>query len=184
MALRPGGRPYRFDFTGFANEERTAAYAHEFAAHELLLLPGAEFFHGFVRGIAQQREVQLVLGLEGGQSFLGIGAHSKDGDFQLIELLFCVAKLGRFNGSTGSIGFGEKEQEDAVALKVAEGELRAFVRGQTEGRSFITDFKHENRAPKTLAELDSSLECGGLPPLFLLLQPGSQCNLPRSKLRE
>jgi hypothetical protein len=47
------GGPDGLDFAGFADEERTADDAHELAAHELLLLPGAVGFDGFVAWIAE-----------------------------------------------------------------------------------------------------------------------------------
>jgi hypothetical protein len=61
----------------------------------------------------------------------------------VIELRFCVAKLGRFGGSTGSVGFGEKEKEDALPFEVFEGELFAFVRVQAERGRFVAYFEHE-----------------------------------------
>jgi hypothetical protein len=59
-----------------------------------------------------------LLGLEGGLGFDGIGAHAEDGDAELVELFFCVTKLGRFDRSTGSVGFGVEEEEDALAGEV------------------------------------------------------------------
>src|SRR5262249_34472770 len=88
------------DFAGFFVWERAADDAHEFASHELLLLPGAEGFDGFVVRIAQQRKVEMVFGFEAGLSFDGIGAQAEDGHAVLVELALCVAKLGRLNGST------------------------------------------------------------------------------------
>jgi len=93
-------RPDVFDFAGFADKEGTADDAHESATHELLLLPGAELLDGFVGEVAEQRKIEIVLGLEGGLGIDGIGAHAQDGDAVLVEIFFCVAKLGRFDGST------------------------------------------------------------------------------------
>ena len=101
--------PDVFDFAGFADEEGAAHDAHEGAAHELFFLPGAELLDGFVRGVAEQKEIEILLGLEGGLGIDGIGAHAEDGDAVLVEISFCVAKLGRFDGSTGSVGFGIEE---------------------------------------------------------------------------
>jgi hypothetical protein len=56
--------------------------------------------------------------LEDGLGFDGIGAHAEDGYFEFVEFLFCVAKLGRFDDSTGSIGFGKEEKQDALALEI------------------------------------------------------------------
>ena len=92
--------PDGFDCAGFADEERAADDAHEFASHELLLLPGAECFDGFVVRIAQQRKVEMVFGFEAGLGLDRIGAQAEDGHAVLVELALCVAKLGRLNGST------------------------------------------------------------------------------------
>jgi hypothetical protein len=112
--------PDVFDFAGFADEKRAADDAHEGAAHELFFLPGAEFGDEFVMGVAEQGEIQILLGLEGGLSFDGIGAEAEDGDVELVEVFFCVAKLGRFDGSTGGVGFGVEEEKDALAGEVGE----------------------------------------------------------------
>jgi hypothetical protein len=112
--------PEGFDFAGFANEERATDDAHEGAAHELFFLPGAEFLNGFVGGIAEQREIELVFFLERSESFDGVGAHAEDGDAELVEVLFCVTKLGRFDGSTGGVGLGEEKEQDAPAGEVLE----------------------------------------------------------------
>ncbi len=58
------GGPEGFNLAGFANEERTADNAHEFASHELLLLPGPVSFDRFVIGIAEQWEIEFEFGLE------------------------------------------------------------------------------------------------------------------------
>jgi hypothetical protein len=112
--------PDVFDFAGFADEKRAADDAHEGTAHELFFLPGAEFGDEFVMGVAEQGEIQILLGLEGGLSFDGIGAKAEDGDVELVEVFFCVAKLGRFDGSTGGVGFGVEEEKDALAGEVGE----------------------------------------------------------------
>ena len=119
--------PDFLDFSGFADKEGAADNAHEGAAHELFFLPGAEFLDGFVSGVAEQRKIEILLGLEGGLGFNGIGAHAEDGDAELVEVLFCVTKLGRFDGSTGGVGFGVEEEQDALAGEVFECELLAFV---------------------------------------------------------
>jgi hypothetical protein len=110
--------PHGFDFAGFADEEGAADDAHEGAAHELFFLPGAEFLDGFVGGIAEQREIEQVFFLEGRESFDRVGAHAEDGDAELVEVLFCVTKLGRFYRSTSGVGFGVEEQEDTAASEV------------------------------------------------------------------
>lgn len=109
--------PDVLDFAGFADEEGTADDAHEGAVHEMLFLPGAELLDGFVGGVAEQGEIEILLGFERGLGIDGVGAHAEDGDTELVEV-FCVAKLGRFDGSTGSVGFGVEEKENALAGEV------------------------------------------------------------------
>jgi len=107
----------------------------------LFFLPGAEFLDGFVGGVAEQREIEILLGLEGGLGFDGVGAHAENGDAEIVEFLFCVAKLGRFDGSTGGAGFGVEEEEDALAGEVLERDVFAFVGLEAEGGGFGADFE-------------------------------------------
>jgi len=92
--------PHHFDFASFADQEGAADDTHEGAAHELFFLPRAELLDGFVAGIAEQGEIEILLGLERGLRFDGVGAHAQDGDAELVEIFFCVTKLGRFDRST------------------------------------------------------------------------------------
>jgi hypothetical protein len=94
--------------------------------------------------VAEQGEIEILLGLEGGLGFDGIGAHAEDSDTELVEIFLCVAKLGRFNRSTGGVGFGVEEEEDALAGEVFEGDGFAFVGLEAEGRGFGADFEHGN----------------------------------------
>ena len=128
--------PDVFDFAGFADEEGTADDAIVGAAHELFFLPGAEFGDEFVSGIAEKGEIQILFLLEGGLGFDGVGAEAEDGDVELVEIFFCVAKLGRFDGSTGGVGFGVEKEEDALAGEVGEGEDGAVVGFQGEVGGF------------------------------------------------
>jgi hypothetical protein len=132
--------PDVFDFAGLADEERAADDAHVGAAHELFFLPGAEFSDGFVRRIAEERKIQILFGLEGALGFDGIGAHAEDGDAEFVEFLFCVTKLGRFDCSTGGVGFGVEKEEEALAGEVFEREFFAFVGLEAEGGGFGAGF--------------------------------------------
>ena len=134
--------PDVFDFAGLADEERAADDAHKGAAHELFFLPGAEFSDGFVRGIAEQWEIQFLFGLERSLGFNGIGAEAKDGDAKFFEFFFCVTKLGRFYRSTAGVGLWVEEEEDALAGEVFEREFFALVGLEAEGGSFGADFEH------------------------------------------
>ena len=110
--------PDMFDFAVGADQKTAADNSLEQAAHEFLAAPGAVRFDHLVRWVTEQRKIKLPLVAEILQGLHGIGAGSEDGDTQLIELRFCVAKLGRFDCSTRGIRFGEKEEQDAAALEV------------------------------------------------------------------
>jgi len=112
------GVPDFLDFAVDADQKTAADDSLEQAAHEFFAAPRAVGFDHLVRGIAEQRESKFVLVAKVLQSLHRIGAGSEDGDTELVELPFCVAKLGRFDCSTGSIRFGEKEEQDAAALEV------------------------------------------------------------------
>jgi len=60
----------------------------------------------------------------------------------LVEIFLCVTKLGRFDGSTGSAGFGVEEEEKALAAKIGEGEICTLVGFETEAGGFGTDLEH------------------------------------------
>jgi len=83
-----------------------------------------------------------VFFLEGGKSSDGIGTHAEDGYAEIVELPICVAKLGRFDRSTGSAGFGEEKEEDALAGEVFERDAFAFVGLEAEGGGFGAYFEH------------------------------------------
>jgi hypothetical protein len=57
----------------------------------------------------------------------------------LVEILFCVTKLGRFDGSTGSVGFGVEEEEDTLAGEIFERDGLVFIGFQAEGGGFGVD---------------------------------------------
>ena len=61
---------------------------------------------------------------------------------QFIELLFCVAKLGRFDDSTGGVGFGKEKKQNAPALEIFERDEFVFVGPEAEGRGFVAGLEH------------------------------------------
>jgi hypothetical protein len=73
-----------------------------------------------------------------------VGAHPEDRDTELVEVFFCVTKLGRFNGSTGSVGFGEEKENDALAVKIHEGQVIALIGLELEVGSFGADLQHND----------------------------------------
>jgi len=110
--------PDLFDFAVGADQKTAADNPFKKAAHEFFPAPRTVGFDHLVRGIAEQREIKLPLVAEILQSVHRIGACSEYGDTQLLELRFCVTKLGRFHRSTRSIRFREKEEQNTAALEV------------------------------------------------------------------
>jgi hypothetical protein len=119
--------PDFFDFAVGAYEEGAADDAHEGAAHEMFFPPGAELLDGFVVGIAEQGEIEFFLFFEGGLGGDRVRAHPQDSYAVFLEILFCVTKLGRFDCSTGGVGFGIEKEQDAVACEVLKGNGFPFV---------------------------------------------------------
>jgi hypothetical protein len=50
--------------------------------------------------------------------FHGIAACAKDHHSKFVELLLRVAKLGRFDGSTGSVGLWKEKEDHALAAEI------------------------------------------------------------------
>jgi len=142
VAFGFGGVPDVFDFTVGADQERAADSAGENAAHEFLGTPHAVVFDHFARGIASQRKIQFLFGFEFRQCRFRIGADAQDHGVQLVEFFLCVAKLGRFGGSTRSVGFGEEKQHDAFAREVLQREFASSVGFQGKVWGFLTNFQH------------------------------------------
>jgi hypothetical protein len=136
--------PQLFDLAVGADQEGAAHDSGEGAAHEFLGAPDAIGFQHLAAGIADEREIQFLLGTKCRQRFLGIAAGADDRYAQFVEVLLCVTKLGRFGRSTGSIGFGKEKQDNTPALVGFQREFAAFVRLQREIRSFVADFQHES----------------------------------------
>jgi hypothetical protein len=73
-----------------------------------------------MRGIAEQGEIELLFDPETLQRFYGIGADADYRDTQLVELRFCVTKLGRLRGSTRRVRFGVKEKQHALSFVIVQ----------------------------------------------------------------
>jgi hypothetical protein len=118
VAFGSDGIPDFLDFAVGADQKTAANDSLEQAAHEFLAAPRAVGCDHLVRGIAEQWEIEFVFVAEVLQGLYRVGAGSENRDTELIELLFCVTKLGRFDCSTGSIRFWEKEEQDAAAFEI------------------------------------------------------------------
>ncbi len=84
-------------------------------------------FDHFVVGVAEQREIEFLLGPEFGESFFRVGAGAQDYHARFVELFLCVTKLGRFGRSTGSIGFREEKENHGSSAEIRQGERGAFI---------------------------------------------------------
>ena len=118
MAFGFDGVPDFLDFAVGADQKTAADDSLEQPAHEFFAAPRAIGLDHLVRGVAEQREIEFVLVAETLQGLHRVCAGSENGDTQLVELLFCVTKLGRFDRSTGSIRSWKKEEQDAAALEI------------------------------------------------------------------
>jgi hypothetical protein len=110
--------PNFLDLAVRTNQESASNDAFEGTAHELFHPPSAIGLEHFVGGIAEQREIQFLFGFEILQRFHRVGAGAKNGDPELVELPFCVAKLGRFGGSTGGVGLRKEKDQDTLAFEI------------------------------------------------------------------
>jgi hypothetical protein len=134
--------PDVFEFSVRADEKRAANDAEKRFAEKFLHAARAIGFDRFQVRIAEEIEVEFLLGFEASLRFHGVAAHPEDDHSQLVELLFCVAKLGRFGRSTGSVGFGIEEENDAFAGEVRERNFVAGVVLQSEFRGFVANLEH------------------------------------------
>jgi hypothetical protein len=130
--------PDVFELAVGADEIRAADDAERRTAKEFFHAARAESFDRF----AEEIEVELLFGFEGGLGLDGVAAHAEDDHAQLVELLLCVAKLGRFGRSTGSVGFRIEKQKDAFADEIRERDVFARVVLQAKRRSFVPNLEH------------------------------------------
>jgi hypothetical protein len=142
VALRFDVVPNAFELAFLADEEGAADNAKERAAKEFLHATRAVGIDSLQIRIAQEIEVEFLFGFEGGLSLYGVAAHAEKNHAKLVELLFCVAKLGRFGRSAGSVGFRIEKQHDAFAEVVRERDIFAGVVLQAKCGGFAAYFEH------------------------------------------
>jgi len=93
--------------------------------------------------VAEQSKIKFLFGFKIGEGFFRVRAHAQNRCVFQIESLLCVAKLGRFDRSTGRVGLGKEEQDNAFAAKIRQRYFFTLIGFQTEGRSLVTNFEHE-----------------------------------------
>jgi hypothetical protein len=119
--------PDVFELAIRADQKGAADNAEKRAAEKFLHAARAEGFDRFQIEIAEEIEVEFLLGFESGLRFDGVAAHSQNNHPKVIELLFCVAKLGRFSRSTRSVSLRIEKQDDASTEKSGERDVVAGV---------------------------------------------------------
>jgi len=125
-----------------ADQKAAADDALERTSHELLQSPYAVGLYHFVGGVAEQRKIEFVFGLKAVQGLHGVRAGGKNGNAPLFKFSFCVAKLGRFDRSTGGIGFGVEEKQDAAATEIRQRDFLTVVGSEGEVGSFLAYLEH------------------------------------------
>ena len=75
-------------------------------------------FDGLKFGIAEERKIQLLLGLKLGLRFDGIGATAENDCSEFVKFWLCVAELGRFGDSTGGLSFRKKIKHDPFSAQI------------------------------------------------------------------
>jgi hypothetical protein len=119
----PFGRHVVPDLANFSLRANPVRHAHdskERFSQEALHAPRAEGFHHLKFRVGEQREIQLVLDAEFRLVFDAVRAATEDAGVGRFKLLDGVTKLGRFRRSTGSIRFGEEEEDEVLPLVVLE----------------------------------------------------------------
>ena len=106
--------------------------SHGLLAVEILLLPDAVGFQHGVGGVARQGKIQLVLVAKLLQLFHRVTAYTQNPCSQLVQFFFGVTELVRLARSTRGVGFGEKEKNQVLPLKVFE--VRSYRPSRTARR--------------------------------------------------
>ena len=113
VGLQPG--QHRADLSLRANHKGGPVNAHIFLAiHALFFHHAILVADGFVH-VCQKRIRQVVFLFEFLLCRGLVGRNAKDNGTGFLDLFECVAEPARLNRSTGSIGFGIKEQDHILA---------------------------------------------------------------------
>jgi hypothetical protein len=134
--------PFRVDPVGHAHN------AQEGFPEETLHPARAVSLDGFEVRIGEQREIQIVFLFEFCLPLNGVRAAAEDDGVQLVEFFLGVAKLGRFVGSTGSVGLGKEIQDDVFPAKILQRHFFPVISRQFEVRrshAFFQRLPHFHR---------------------------------------
>jgi len=103
-------------------------------------LASAELLDGFVGEVAEQRKIEIVLGLEGA----GIDGSALMPGWRrrACRNLFLRRRNSTLRWFNLNVGFGIEEEEDALAGEVLQRDGFVFVGFQAKGGSFGADFEH------------------------------------------
>lgn len=113
VGLQPG--QHRADLAFRTNHKRGSVNTHIFLAIHALFFHYAVLVANRFVHVCQKRIRQVVFLFE---FLLGrglVGGNAKDNGTGFLDLFECVAEPARLNRSTGSIGFGIKEQDHILA---------------------------------------------------------------------
>ena len=143
MAFHLHAIPDLFDLAVGTDQECAAHNSFERSPHEFLHPPQAVRLDHFVIGVAEQREIQFLTGLEFRERLFRVRADPNYRNTKRIEVLLCVTKLGRFCRSTGSVRFGKEKQDNTLALVGFQREFAALVRLQCKVWGFVAWFQHD-----------------------------------------
>ena len=128
------------------NHERAALDAHDFFPIHVLFLHDPERRGELLVGIGEERERDFKLLLEFLECGGLIGGDADDRRAGLLELLVCVAKLGRLDVSTRRVCLREEIQYQCFTCEIRQGTRFSVLVEQIEIRRFI--MRHMSHLPR------------------------------------
>jgi hypothetical protein len=140
VALGRGLLPDFSHLSVWADEAGTADNPQKILSEKTFHAAGPVGLNGLEFRVAQEREVQLVLGAEFDHGVRRIRRTAEHDGVELFELCLGVTKLGRFGGSTGRESLGKEIKQNEFAAEIGKRRLRAVVGCQAEVRSFVAFF--------------------------------------------
>jgi hypothetical protein len=102
------------------DDEGRAIDSHVLLAEHAFLRPDAVRLHDLVIGVGEERERQVVLGLERGVLLHGVGADPKDHCIESLEPREGVSKRARLDGSARGVVLGIEVQNHRAPLEILQ----------------------------------------------------------------